>query len=132
MASALWGWALFLAVETLTQIVFKFAGASLELDAGGPAALVARALTNPMVIVGFVLYFAGFLIWMTILKDVDLGRAYPLTSLMYVTTLLAAVFVFHEALNPLRLLGVATIMVGVVILSSDADTEKPIKPPTGA
>ena len=112
-------------METLTQIVFKFAGATLDLGDGGLAALVVRALSTPVVLAGFALYFVGFLIWMTILKDTDLGRAYPLTSLMYVTTLLAAVFVFHEALTPLRVLGVVTIMAGVVILSSDQDSDPP-------
>ena len=125
LASALWGWALFLAVETLTQIVFKFAGATLDLGDGTLLALAARALSTPVVLLGFVLYFAGFLIWMTILKDVDLGRAYPLTALMYVTTLIAAVVVFHETLTPMRLLGVATIMAGVVVLSSDTDSDRP-------
>ena len=111
------GWTLFLVIETLTQIVFKIAGATLDGQAGFPA-MAAKALTTPAVLGGFALYFIGFLIWMTILKDVDLGHAYPLTSLIYVTTVIAAIALFHERLNLIRVLGVTTIIAGVVLISS--------------
>ena len=112
------GWLLFIAVETATQVTFKYAGATLD-DRSGLAHMIGHALTTPVVLLGFVLYFCGFLIWLTILKDIDLGRAFPMTAIIYVTTLASAVLLFNEMLNPLRIAGVLVIAAGVVLLASD-------------
>lgn len=118
LATAIAGWLLFIAVETATQVAFKYAGATLDGGAG-LGHLVVHALATPVVLLGFGLYFCGFLIWMTILKNVDLGRAFPMTGIIYVSTLTAAVVLFHEALNPMRIVGVAVIALGVALLASD-------------
>lgn len=123
---ALLGWALFIAAETTTQIVFKVAGASLNLEWGlGPMLL--HALESPWVWAGFALYFVDFLLWILILKDADLGRVFPLSALVYVASVTAAVTLFHETLNPARILGVLIIMIGVAILSGDENTERALE-----
>jgi multidrug transporter EmrE-like cation transporter len=118
LSAAIGGWLLFIVVETATQIAFKYAGATLD-DRAGLGHLVGRALTTPVVMLGFALYFCGFLIWLTILKDVDLGRAFPMTAIIYVSTLASAVILFHETLNPTRIAGVVVIAAGVALLASD-------------
>lgn len=120
---ALWGWIAFLGTETLTQIVFKIAGSNLD-GARGIWPLLMQIAASPWAIGGFVLYFAGFLLWMTILRDADLGRAFPITATIYLMSLAAAVFVFHESLNPLRIAGVVTIVAGVALLAGDHDTNR--------
>ena len=124
LSAAIAGWLLFVAVETAIQVAFKYAGATLD-DRAGLAHLVAHALATPVVLLGFGLYFCGFLIWLTILKEVDLGRAFPMTSIVYVTTLACAVVLFHEALNPTRIAGVAVIALGVALLASDTGSQAP-------
>lgn len=121
------GWLLFLTVETSVQVVFKIAGGGLD-DAHGLKTLVLHAAASPWVVGGFGLYFLGFLIWMTILKDADLGRVFPMTALIYVCTVVAAVVLFHEAVTPVRLVGVALIMGGVALLAGDEDRAKPPAP----
>ncbi|HEX2815816.1 MAG TPA: EamA family transporter [Phenylobacterium sp.] len=121
--SAISGWLLFIAVETATQVAFKYAGATLD-DRSGLVHLIAQAAATPVVLLGFGLYFLGFLIWMTILKDADLGRAFPMTAIIYVSTLASAVLLFHEMLNTTRIVGVMLIAVGVVILASDPGAPK--------
>ncbi len=123
LQAAIGGWLLFIAVETATQIAFKFAGATLD-DRSGLGHLVGQALTTPVVWLGFGLYFCGFLIWLTILKDIDLGRAFPMTAIIYVSTLASAVLLFHEMLNPERIAGVVVIAAGVALLASDAGAPK--------
>jgi len=124
LRAAIWGWLLFVAIETATQIVFKLAGATLDEHAGA-VQLVRHALATPVVLLGFGLYFCGFVVWMTILKDVDLGRAFPMTATIYLATLAAAVFLFHEHLNPTRIVGVLVIIAGVLLLASDEDSPHP-------
>ena len=118
LARAIAGWLLFIAVETATQVTFKYAGGTLD-DSSGLVQMALRAAQTPLVLLGFVLYFLGFLIWLTILKDIDLGRAFPMTAVIYVSTLIAAVTLFHEHLNPLRIAGVLVIAIGVALLASD-------------
>lgn len=122
LAKAIGGWLLFIAVETATQVTFKYAGAALD-DSHGLARMAMGALQTPVVLLGFLLYFLGFLIWLTILKDIDLGRAFPMTAVIYVSTLVAAVTLFHEHLNALRIAGVVVIAVGVALLASDTPND---------
>jgi drug/metabolite transporter (DMT)-like permease len=124
LGAAVGGWLLFIAVETSTQIAFKYAGATLD-DHAGLRHLIAHALATPVVFLGFGLYFCGFLIWLTILKDIDLGRAFPMTAVIYVSTLAAAVLLFHERLNATRIAGVLVIAVGVALLASDTGRAAP-------
>ena len=122
LAKAIAGWLLFIAVETATQVTFKYAGGTLD-DSAGLVQMAVRAAHQPLVLLGFVLYFLGFLIWLTILKDIDLGRAFPMTAVIYVSTLVAAVTLFHEHLNPMRIAGVLVIALGVALLASDTPNE---------
>ena len=126
---ALISWIAFLAVETATQVAFKIGGATLDAS-HGLWGLIAHSTFSPFVIGGFVLYFGCFLLWMSILKDADLGRAFPMTALIYLCTLSAAVFLFHEVLSPLRIVGIIAIIVGVVVLVSDQNSpDLPIESP---
>ncbi|MGE3142579.1 MAG: hypothetical protein AB7L65_04615, partial [Hyphomonadaceae bacterium] len=52
LTRVLGGWALFLAVETASQVVFKLAGAGLDLE-GGVWAMALGALQSPYVLAGF-------------------------------------------------------------------------------
>lgn len=123
-------WLLFVAIETTTQSLFKIAGEALD-DRAGLGPLVQHAVSNPLVWAAFASYFCGFLVYMTILKDIDLGRAFPMTAGMYVSTLAAAVILFHEHLTPLRILGVVAILGGVGLLASDKDSPGAPAPQNG-
>ncbi len=118
-------WVLFLTVETAAQITFKIAGSGLN-PAHGFLPLIVHAFGSPWVFGAFTLYFGCFLLWMTILKDSDLGRAFPMTALIYLCTLGAAIFLFHEVLTPLRVVGIVAIVVGVAILVTDRNSEAPV------
>jgi drug/metabolite transporter (DMT)-like permease len=123
LAAVLGGWLLFIALETMVQVVFKLAGGELDADAG-LAPLLRHALTTPIVLLGFGLYFCGFLVWITLLKDLDLGRAFPMTAIVYIATFSAAILLFHERPNATRILGVLVIMGGVVLLASDENSPR--------
>src|ERR1700746_1551693 len=71
------------------------------------------AVTNPWVAGGIVLLLAFFASYMTALSWADLTYVLPATSLGYVLLALAAKFVLHEDVSPLRWLGIALISGGV-------------------
>lgn len=71
------------------------------------------ALLNPWVAVGILLLLAFFAAYMNALSWADLTYVLPATSLGYVLLALAAKFVLHEQVSPLRWLGIALISGGV-------------------
>jgi drug/metabolite transporter (DMT)-like permease len=123
LVAVLGGWLLFIALETTIQVVFKIAGDTLNADAG-LLTMVRQAATTPIVLLGFGLYFCGFIVWLTLLKDLDLGRAFPLTAMIYVATFLAAILLFHERPNATRILGALVIVAGVVLLAFDENSPR--------
>lgn len=60
---------------------------------------------------------ASMLTWMYVLKRYEFSLAYPLLSISYVIGLLAAHFVFHEAIPISRWIGVIIIMIGVYFVA---------------
>ena len=71
------------------------------------------AVLNPWVALGIVLLLAFFASYMNALSWADLTYVLPATSLGYVLLALAATFVLHEQVGPLRWLGIALISGGV-------------------
>lgn len=58
----------------------------------------------------------AMLVWMYVLKHYPFSLAYPLLSISYVIGLLAACFIFHEAVPLTRWIGVFIVMVGVYFI----------------
>ena len=99
------------------QIALKFAVQHREsVTWTDPASLVRLAL-DPLVILGLGLYAASVVNWLVVLKRLDLGLAYPLMSVGYILTFLAGVWWFGEAVSTTRILGIAVIIVGVILLT---------------
>jgi len=84
---------------------------------------VILAVINPWVAGGILLLLAFFASYMTALSWADLTYVLPATSLGYVLLALAAKFVLHEDVSPLRWLGIALISAGVgFVAGGDAHT----------
>ena len=71
------------------------------------------AVLNPWVAAGILLLLAFFASYMTALSWADLTYVLPATSLGYVLLALAAKFVLHEDVSPLRWIGITLIAGGV-------------------
>jgi multidrug transporter EmrE-like cation transporter len=66
---------------------------------------------------GLVCYFISAGLWILALTRVDVTIAYPMLSIGYVIAALLAWQFFGESLSATRVLGIAIILVGVVVLS---------------
>ena len=85
-----------------------------------PAALFAmswRVGTNGYVIFGLGCYVVSVVVWLLALSRVEVSFAYPLLSVGYIVTAVAAWYFFGEALTPIRIAGIAVIIVGVIMIS---------------
>jgi drug/metabolite transporter (DMT)-like permease len=89
----------------------------LTLSSSQAVGTIWKIATNPYVIFGLGIYFLGTLFWLTALSRVELSFAYPFASLSYVLMLVASWAIFHENITPLRLLGSAVIIVGVLLIA---------------
>lgn len=76
-----------------------------------------RIGTNPYVVGGLTCYVVSVAFWLLALSRVDVGFAYPLLSVGYIVTAVAAYYVFGEPLTTIRIAGIAVIMIGVFMIA---------------
>ena len=73
-------------------------------------------ITDVPLIAGLAVYGMGAILMILALKHGELSVLYPLLSLSYVWVAIAAVLVFHESMNAIKVAGIAIIIAGVAIL----------------
>jgi drug/metabolite transporter (DMT)-like permease len=88
-----------------------------RLSAGEIARLIGRGATNGSILLGvaFEAVFFGVLLYLLAQRDVSL--IWPLTSLGFVITALAARFLRHEQVSALRWSGVVIIVIGAALVA---------------
>jgi len=79
-------------------------------------AFFSAQLTNWWFLACGLFFAAAGLLWIYILKHFPLSQAYPLTALSYVLGMVAALFIFHETISPVRWLGAALIVAGCYLI----------------
>jgi len=60
---------------------------------------------------------ASMLSWLLVLDSMEVGKAYPLLSIIYIVMLLVSRFLFKEMIPLRRWIGVTVIMVGVMLIT---------------
>ena len=96
------------------------------------ARLVKAGVTHPKILLGVAFEAAFFGILLYLLARADVSLVWPLTSLGFVITALAARFYLHETVSPVRWAGVALIVVGAGLVSWSDQVKKPENATTGA
>jgi multidrug transporter EmrE-like cation transporter len=103
-------------MDTIGQLCWKFSAGQVP-DTIGLWQSFVSILHEPLFHVALLVYFLQFFNWMIVLGHADLSYAQPITALSYVTVSGASMMIFHEHLSPLRVLGLAMILVGVWVIS---------------
>lgn len=86
-------------------------------DAPGLASAGIRLAVDPRVLAGLAAYALSLVAWVLALSRVPVSVAYPMVSLGYVVTVLAAWWWLGEAVTPQRLAGVGLIVLGVFFVA---------------
>ncbi len=120
-------WACFLGLATITQLAFKWAGTALETLEFGPK-WIATAATSPAVGLAVVGYLAMFALWMHILQNAPLSRAFAMTGLVYVTVPAAAWLLFGEHIGVGHGIGILLIVAGVAVMGRPDGAPPPSTP----
>ena len=90
--------------------------------------IVAKGATNSSILLGIALEAAFFGALLYLLSQRDVSLIWPLTSLGFVITALAAKFILNEQISAIRWAGVALIVVGAALVSYSEKAKS--KPPT--
>ncbi|MBF0544336.1 MAG: EamA family transporter [Candidatus Riflebacteria bacterium] len=104
--------------DTVSQIAMKKASFVLQKFSFGGEWLF-QAISNHNLWVSVSCDLASFLIWMGILKRSELSFAYPISSVSYITILIASWYWFGEKIGLLHGIGVGLITIGVVLICWD-------------
>lgn len=107
-------------LNSAAQLMLKAGARTLGVVSMGSASSLAQAAwsaaTQPWIGLGLVCYFVSAALWVVALTKVDVTIAYPMLSMGYVIAAVLAWHFFGESLNAGRILGIAIILVGVVVL----------------
>jgi drug/metabolite transporter (DMT)-like permease len=103
-----------------------------EISASQIARVIKDGACNRKVLLGIALEaaFFGALLYMLSVRDVSF--VWPLTSLGFIVTALAAQFLLNETVSPVRWAGVLCIALGAALISSSEASKKPDSPPPAA
>ena len=103
-----------------------------EISASQITRVIRDGATNGKILIGIALEaaFFGALLYMLSVRDVSL--VWPLTSLGFIVTTLAAQFILHEKVSPIRWAGVLLIALGASLTSYSEAVKQTPAPPAAA
>lgn len=123
LTSTFFPWLMVAATVLLTsygQLVIKWQANSYQatsLGWFGKLPVVFQLLLQPWVISAFVAAFGASLCWMLAVSRLELSRAYPFMALNFLIVCIAAVPLFGEVFTLSKAIGLATVIVGLIIIS---------------
>jgi undecaprenyl phosphate-alpha-L-ara4N flippase subunit ArnE len=113
---------LLLAMDVTALLLQKLASIRAAAGAGGAESgsitFYVNMIRHPWVWLALALAPIQLLTWTTILGTLDLSIAYPITSLGYPLTMLAAAILFGERLGPSVWAGAILITMGVAMVGT--------------
>lgn len=102
-------------LNTLFQFFIKH-GAEQLSDATGLGWFL-QAMMSQWVLAAIAVEVACFFIWMSVLSELDLSRAFPLSGISYVLIIATGWFVFGEPVVALQVVGSGLILAGVWMIA---------------
>lgn len=99
------------------QFLFKAGALKLgKVNAENAISHILAIVTVPELMGGLICYAAGAIAYILLLTRVNLSIAGPSIALSYVFSVLLGYFVFREAISVQRVIGVALIICGVILV----------------
>jgi multidrug transporter EmrE-like cation transporter len=97
--------------------VSLFGQVLLKVGSNGEGGFLVQ-LFRPATLVGLVCYGSAALLYIVALRRIPMSVALPCTAVSYVVIALVGHFAFGEALGPQKVMAIALISAGVVVLAS--------------
>jgi multidrug transporter EmrE-like cation transporter len=97
------------------QFVLKLVAGGLKT--GGGLGQFVLSLLNIKMIAAISCFVTSMLLWILVLKKMELSIAYPMVSLGYVFVMLLSFYFLNEGLYFTKLIGTGLIVAGVIVLN---------------
>ena len=78
--------------------------------------LMVYAFGNVYVLLGFLSFGAGAVLWLAVLAKEEVSYAYPLSSLGYIIVLIGSFLLFQEHISLSRVIGILLLVMGVFFI----------------
>jgi multidrug transporter EmrE-like cation transporter len=104
-------------LSAFAQVAFKFGVSSQPTAIARTVPGSLAILFTPGVAIGLALYVIGTFLWLQALTKIDLSQAYPFVGIGFTLTTVAGWWLFAETISPNRLIGIAVIIGGIVLLA---------------
>ncbi|MBI3350388.1 MAG: hypothetical protein HY020_24720 [Burkholderiales bacterium] len=101
-------------ISVAAQFSLKAGMSGVKAEAG--AATLFTMFTNKFVLLGFLLYGLGAVVWLGVLSKWEVSKAYPMVGLGFAMTAVVGMLI-GEQVSLLRMGGVALICTGVVLVA---------------
>lgn len=101
----------------LPVLTFLGAVASLFFKKASGSDGILKLLLNINLYIGGFLYLAGAVLNIIVLRYLDYSIVLPLTSMTYIWTMMISYLVLKEKITVKKMMGVALILLGAVILA---------------
>lgn len=107
-------------LNTAAQFILKAGSMRLAAASGrGVLHALLSAAQEPCILWGLTIYVISFGLWVAVLARMDISVAYPMLSLGYVLAAVVAYFWLGEPITTNKVIGIALIVAGVVVLARD-------------
>jgi multidrug transporter EmrE-like cation transporter len=80
-------------------------------------AVFIKVFSQPPIIAGLACYGVSVIVWIISLSRTDVTIAYPMLSIGYIVSAIGAWMFLGEIISPQRMLALAVIIVGVILLA---------------
>jgi len=97
------------------QVLIK-SGANTFTPNPTVAEMISRIFTHLPLFMGYALYGISTILLVLALRHGELSLLYPVIALTFVWVTILSILVFHDSMNPLKLVGITIIVGGVAIL----------------
>ncbi|WP_421445901.1 EamA family transporter [Agrobacterium tumefaciens] len=111
-------------LNTLFQIFIKRGAENID-GKGATLLWVASALHSPWILAAIAVEVTCFFLWMKILSELDLSRAFPLSAVSYVLVIASGWLIFGEPAVALQVVGSLLILAGVWLIAFAKVDRKP-------
>lgn len=101
---------------SIAQVLLKKGVAATDLSKLSIDALL-PLLTDVKFILGILSYGVSLLLWLHVLSQLEVSRAYPMVSLGYIVTMFIAYLWIGEPISVGKIAGTCMIVIGVFLIS---------------
>lgn len=79
--------------------------------------ILLQVILSPWIAMGIIIYIFSMIVWLMVLSRAEVSMVYPMTSLGYILSVIAAYLILGEHISLLRVGGVFVIMFGVFLIA---------------